>query len=79
MLVVVKPHQVAQISWLFSNQMVAGGVVGTRGSSPSLWPSKLVSSLFSSLSAVVIEVRPVKMIEDFISFPPAYYPAGRES
>lgn len=39
MLVVFKLHQVAQISWLFSNQTVAGGVVGARGSSPSLSPS----------------------------------------
>lgn len=28
MLVVFKLHQVAQISWLFSTQTVAGGVVG---------------------------------------------------
>lgn len=40
MLVVLKLHQVAQISWLFSNQTVAGGVVGARGSFPSLSPSR---------------------------------------
>lgn len=42
MLVVFKLHQVAQISWLFSNQTVAGGVVGARGSSPISFALKLV-------------------------------------
>lgn len=78
MLVVFKPHQVAQISWLFFQPD------GSRGRGWDTWlfsvslALKLVSSLFSSLSAVIIEVRPVKMIEDFISFPSAC-PAGRES
>lgn len=44
MLVVFKLHQVAQISWLSSNQTVAGGVVGARGSFPS-FTLKLAKSL----------------------------------
>lgn len=44
MLVVFKLHQLARISWLSSNQPVARGVVGARGSFPSL-ALKLVKSL----------------------------------